>query len=126
MTTNEPLAIEATGLAKAFGTTRAVAGIDLAVPAGAIDSVLGPNGAGKTTTIRMLATLLALDEGSARVLGHDIVEEADAVRRRLEGLRRSGCRLLQGTEAEGAAATRESAPSRRSRLNWLACSRRPP
>jgi ABC-2 type transport system ATP-binding protein len=80
MTTNGPLAIESTGLAKSFGATRAVAGIDLAVPAGAIYGVLGPNGAGKTTTIRMLATLLVPDAGSARVLGHDIVGEADAVR----------------------------------------------
>src|SRR5688572_7147743 len=75
-----PLAIEATGLTKSFGGTRAVAGIDLAVPAGAIYGVLGPNGAGKTTTIRMLATLIQPDAGSARVLGHDVVGEADAVR----------------------------------------------
>src|SRR5688572_15801898 len=75
-----PLAIEATGLVKAFGETRAVAGVDLAVPAGAIYGVLGPNGAGKTTTIRMLATLLRPDAGSARVLGHDVVNDADAVR----------------------------------------------
>jgi len=74
------LAIEATGLCKAFGATRAVDGVDLAVPAGSVYGVLGPNGAGKTTTIRMLATLLRPDAGSARVLGHDIVADADAVR----------------------------------------------
>ncbi|RFU21600.1 ATP-binding cassette domain-containing protein [Geodermatophilus marinus] len=74
------LAIEATGLVKAFGATRAVDGVDLAVPAGAVYGVLGPNGAGKTTTIRMLATLLRPDAGSACVLGHDVVGEADAVR----------------------------------------------
>jgi ABC-2 type transport system ATP-binding protein len=74
------LAIEATGLSKAFGSTQAVDGVDLAVRKGAVYGVLGPNGAGKTTTIRMLATLLRPDAGSARVLGHDIVEEADAVR----------------------------------------------
>ncbi len=74
------LAIEANGLAKSFGTTRAVDRVDLAVPAGAVYGVLGPNGAGKTTTIRMLATLLRPDAGTARVLGHDVVEEADAVR----------------------------------------------
>jgi ABC-2 type transport system ATP-binding protein len=80
-TTTEPgLAIEAEGLVKAFGATRAVDGVDLAVPAGTVYGVLGPNGAGKTTTIRMLATLLAPDAGRARVLGHDIVAEADAVR----------------------------------------------
>jgi ABC-2 type transport system ATP-binding protein len=74
------LAIEATGLTKAFGTTHAVDGVDLAVRRGSVYGVLGPNGAGKTTTIRMLATLLRPDSGSARVLGHDIVREADAVR----------------------------------------------
>ena len=74
------LAIEATGLVKAYGPTRAVDGVDLAVPSGAVYGVLGPNGAGKTTTIRMLATLLRPDAGSARVLGHDVVGEADEVR----------------------------------------------
>ncbi|HEX2075823.1 MAG TPA: ATP-binding cassette domain-containing protein [Geodermatophilus sp.] len=80
MTTHPALAIEATGLAKSFGGTRAVDGVDLAVPTGAIYGVLGPNGAGKTTTIRMLATVLEPDAGTARVLGHDVVTEADAVR----------------------------------------------
>jgi ABC-2 type transport system ATP-binding protein len=75
-----PLAIEASGLVKSFGDTRAVDGVDLAVRNGAVYGVLGPNGAGKTTTIRMLATLLRPDAGSARVLGHDVVEEGDAVR----------------------------------------------
>jgi len=75
-----PLAIEATGLVKTFGDTRAVDGVDLAVPSGSVYGVLGPNGAGKTTTIRMLATLLRPDAGEARVLGHDIAHEADAVR----------------------------------------------
>ncbi len=80
MTTQSPLAIEATGLVKSFGDTCAVDGVDLAVRSGSIYGVLGPNGAGKTTTIRMLATLIRPDAGTARVLGHDIVEEADAVR----------------------------------------------
>jgi ABC-2 type transport system ATP-binding protein len=80
MTTPTPLAIEATGLVKTFGDVRAVDGVDLAVGGGSVYGVLGPNGAGKTTTIRMLATLLRPDAGSARVLGHDIVDEADAVR----------------------------------------------
>jgi ABC-2 type transport system ATP-binding protein len=74
------LAIEAHGLVKCFGETRAVDGIDLAVRAGTVYGVLGPNGAGKTTTIRMLATLLLPDGGTARVLGHDVVTEAAAVR----------------------------------------------
>jgi len=73
-------AIEAEGLAKSFGETRAVDGVDLHVAQGAVYGVLGPNGAGKTTTIRMLATLLAPDGGRASVLGHDIVAEADTVR----------------------------------------------
>ena len=80
MTFTTPLAIEADGLGKHFGETRAVDGVDLAVPQGAVYGVLGPNGAGKTTTIRMLATLLRPDAGRAQVLGHDIVAEADAVR----------------------------------------------
>ena len=80
MTTRAPLAIEATGLAKSFGDVRAVDGVDLAVRSGSVYGVLGPNGAGKTTTVRMLATLLRPDAGSARVLGHDIVSDAHAVR----------------------------------------------
>ena len=80
MTTGSTLAVEATGLVKAFGETRAVDGVDLAVSRGSVYGVLGPNGAGKTTTIRMLATLIDPDAGSARVLGHDVVKEADAVR----------------------------------------------
>ena len=80
MSAQTQLAIEATGLVKTFGDTRAVDGVDLRVAAGTVYGVLGPNGAGKTTTIRMLATLLRPDEGSARVFGHDIAEEADTVR----------------------------------------------
>jgi daunorubicin/doxorubicin transport system ATP-binding protein len=80
LTTHSNIAIEANGLAKSFGETKAVDGVDLAVRTGSVYGVLGPNGAGKTTTIRMLATLLRPDAGSARVLGHDIVSEADAVR----------------------------------------------
>ena len=77
---SSPLAIEATGLVKSFGETRAVDGVDLAVRAESVYGVLGPNGAGKTTVIRMLATLLRPDAGSARVLGHDIVTDGSAVR----------------------------------------------
>jgi ABC-2 type transport system ATP-binding protein len=80
MTTDPTLAIEAAGLVKTFGDTRAVDGVDLLVPRGAVYGMLGPNGAGKTTTIRMLATLVRPDAGSARVLGRDVVAEADAVR----------------------------------------------
>jgi ABC-2 type transport system ATP-binding protein len=78
--TRTALAIEAEGLVKSFGETKAVDGVDLAVRTGSVYGVLGPNGAGKTTTIRMLATLLRPDAGTARVMGHDIISEADAVR----------------------------------------------
>jgi ABC-2 type transport system ATP-binding protein len=77
------LAVKAAGLIKGFGDTRAVDGVDLTVPSGSVFGLLGPNGAGKTTTIRMLATLLRPDGGSARVLGHDVQEEPDAVRSRV-------------------------------------------
>src|SRR5687768_1421456 len=80
MSSHATLAIEASGLEKSFGKTRAVCGVDLAVRRGRVYRMLGPNGAGKTTTIRILATLVRPDAGAARVLGHDIVRDADAVR----------------------------------------------
>ena len=64
-------AISATGLVKTFGSTRAVDGIDLSVPAGSIYGVLGPNGAGKTTTLRMLLGIIDPDSGHRTLLGHD-------------------------------------------------------
>ncbi|MBB3908215.1 ATP-binding cassette domain-containing protein [Anoxybacteroides rupiense] len=73
-------AIEAHGLVKVFGDKRAVDGVHLNVRAGTIYGVLGPNGAGKTTTVRMLATLLRPDEGSARIFGYDVVKEPQIVR----------------------------------------------
>jgi ABC-2 type transport system ATP-binding protein len=79
----ETPAIEAEGLVKNYGTTRALAGFDLAVPAGTVYGLLGPNGAGKTTAVRVLATLLRPDGGRAQVLGHDVVTEAAEVRRRI-------------------------------------------
>ena len=94
------LAIETSGLVKTFGETRAVDGIDLAVPAGTVYGVLGPNGAGKTTAVKVLATLLRPDGGSARVFGHDVLAEADAVRGRvsLTGQYASVDEDLTGTE----------------------------
>ncbi|WP_238652859.1 ATP-binding cassette domain-containing protein [Paenibacillus piscarius] len=73
-------AIEAQGLVKIFGSQRAVDGVDLKVGTGMIYGVLGPNGAGKTTVIRMLATLLRPDAGSAEIFGHDVVKEPHIVR----------------------------------------------
>jgi ABC-2 type transport system ATP-binding protein len=76
-------AIEAEGLVKNFGTTKALAGLDLAVPPGTVYGLLGPNGAGKTTAVRVFATLLRPDGGRARVLGHDVADEAAEVRRQI-------------------------------------------
>lgn len=73
-------AIETTELSKSFGATQALAGIQLNVAKGSVFGLLGPNGAGKTTTVRLLATLLAPSGGSARVLGHDLLTEAAAIR----------------------------------------------
>jgi daunorubicin resistance ABC transporter ATP-binding subunit len=73
-------AIETVGLTKRFGQFTAVADLDLRVETGTVVSLLGPNGAGKTTTVRMLATLLRPDAGSARVGGHDVVHRAAVVR----------------------------------------------
>ena len=83
LTAHSTPAVETSGLVKRFGTTRAVDGIDVQVPAGSVYGVLGPNGAGKTTIIRILATLLRPDAGTARVFGHDVVANADAVRGRI-------------------------------------------
>jgi len=76
-------AIETNGLAKHFGETHALRGVDLRIRQGTIYGLLGPNGAGKTTTIRVLATLLRPTGGSATVFGHDVVREAEAVRRKV-------------------------------------------
>jgi ABC-2 type transport system ATP-binding protein len=77
------LAIFAEGLVRRFGDNVAVDGVDLKVAVSEIYGFLGPNGAGKTTTIRMLATLLRPDSGTARIFGHDVVREADEVRSRV-------------------------------------------
>ncbi len=76
-------AIEIRGLVKTFGQTRALDGIDLSINAGSIYGLLGPNGAGKTTTIRILTTLLKPSEGSASVLGYDVVRDAHIVRTKI-------------------------------------------
>ena len=74
-------AIHLENLSRSFGKTVALAGVDLEVPEGVVYGLLGPNGAGKTTMVRILATLLQPGGGRAYVGGHDIVLEADAVRR---------------------------------------------
>ena len=73
-------AVDATGLVKIFGQLRAVDGIDLHIGQGEIFGVLGPNGAGKTTALRMLATLLPIDAGRARIFGVDVAREPHRVR----------------------------------------------
>ncbi|MBW4717804.1 ATP-binding cassette domain-containing protein [Saccharothrix obliqua] len=93
-------AIETSGLVKVFGDTRAVDGVDLTVPAGTVYGLLGPNGAGKTTTVKMLATLLRPDDGEARIFGHDVRADPNAVRRlvSLTGQYASVDEDLTGTE----------------------------
>jgi ABC-type glutathione transport system ATPase component len=73
-------AIDAVGLVKSFGQLRAVDGIDLEVRQGEIFGVLGPNGARKTTMLKMLATLLPIDAGQARVFGVDVAREPHRIR----------------------------------------------
>src|ERR1700733_4627873 len=75
--------IEAQGLTKWFGSTQALDGLDLEVPAGTVLGVLGPNGAGKTTAVRVLTTLSRPDRGWGRDAGPDVVSEAAAVKRRI-------------------------------------------
>jgi ABC-2 type transport system ATP-binding protein len=69
------------GLTKSYGKNQVLRGIDLQVEKGTMLALLGPNGAGKTTTVRILSTLLNYDEGSVQVAGHEVKEEADAVRK---------------------------------------------
>jgi ABC-2 type transport system ATP-binding protein len=83
MSSRGPLAIDAIGLGRDYGSTRALDALDLAVPAGAMVGLLGPNGAGKTTAMLLLATLLRPSRGAARILGHDVTRERSEVRRHL-------------------------------------------
>jgi len=75
-----PPAVRVGGVVKRFGSTTALAGVDLEVPQGMIFGLLGPNGAGKTTLVRILATLLEPDAGRAELLGHDVVSGSEGVR----------------------------------------------
>jgi ABC-2 type transport system ATP-binding protein len=76
-------AIVVRGVAKSFGDVRALGGVDLNVPKGTVLGLLGPNGAGKTTLVRVLTTLLTPDEGTASVVGLDVVQDAAALRHRI-------------------------------------------
>jgi ABC-2 type transport system ATP-binding protein len=73
--------VEVEEITRAFGDTKALRGVDLAVPEGGVVALLGPNGAGKTTLVRILSTLIEPDSGTARVAGFDVVKQATAVRR---------------------------------------------
>ncbi|MFI8069550.1 ATP-binding cassette domain-containing protein [Streptomyces sp. NPDC086033] len=79
-TTDHELAIAASGLRKSYGDKTVLDGIDIRVPAGTVFALLGPNGAGKTTVVNILSTLISADAGQARVGGHDLTAEAQAVR----------------------------------------------
>jgi ABC-2 type transport system ATP-binding protein len=73
-------AVQANGLTRVYGNIAALSGLDLTVNQGDLFGFIGSNGAGKTTTLRILATFLAPSAGTARILGHDVVRDADAVR----------------------------------------------
>ncbi|MEC4679533.1 MAG: ATP-binding cassette domain-containing protein [Nitrospirota bacterium] len=76
-----PATIQITNLSKAYGSIEAVKNLSLTVQHGEIFGLLGPNGAGKSTTLRILITVLSPTTGTATILGHDVVKEADTVRR---------------------------------------------
>jgi ABC-type multidrug transport system ATPase subunit len=77
------LAIQAEGLGRDYGTTRALDALDLRVPGGSLVGLVGPNGAGKTTAMLLLATLLAPSRGSAHIFGRDVTRDRAGVRRLL-------------------------------------------
>jgi ABC-2 type transport system ATP-binding protein len=77
------VAVRARALVKTYGSTRALDGVDLEIPAGRVLGLLGPNGAGKTTMVRILTTLLRPDSGEAWVAGHDVLADPDPVRRKI-------------------------------------------
>lgn len=83
MATDNDAIVIAEGVHKRFGTTHALAGLDLVVPRGEVYGILGPNGAGKSTAVRVFATLTRPDEGRALVAGHDVAKEPQAVRRQI-------------------------------------------
>ena len=114
-------AIQADGLEKRFGETRALAGVSLTAPPGTVLGVLGPNGAGKTTMTRILATLIEPTAGSARVGGYDVVKDAHKVRQLIgltgqyAGGRRDAHRHREPRPDRAAARACRAAPPRRAR-----------
>ena len=83
MTTSTRVAIQVSGLRKAYGSQVVLDGIDLEVVEGTVFALLGPNGAGKTTMVRILSTLIGADGGEVRIDGHDILAEPDQARKRI-------------------------------------------
>src|SRR3954451_9426128 len=81
MSQDEAIVVE--GLEKSYGSVKALCGVDFTAQTGTVLGLLGPNGAGKTTAVRVLATLLAPDGGTARVAGLDVVKDAAALRSRI-------------------------------------------
>jgi ABC-2 type transport system ATP-binding protein len=79
--TDDAVVVE--GLQKSYGSVRALCGVDFTARTGSVLALLGPNGAGKTTVVRILATLLAPDAGSARVVGLDVEHDAAALRAKI-------------------------------------------
>jgi len=80
---NREAAVSARGISKSFREGHALIEVDLDLAAGIVLGLLGPNGAGKTTLVRILATLLRADAGTARVLGFDVAQDAAEVRKRI-------------------------------------------
>jgi ABC-2 type transport system ATP-binding protein len=129
-------AIHAEGLRKRYGEQEALRGVDLSVPQGTVLGVLGPNGAGKTTTVRILATLLTADEGTATVAGFDVRRDPREVRRRI-GLTgqyaaldeqltgRENLRLIGTLHHLGRRAARAAAAAQLERFDLVAAADRP-
>jgi ABC-2 type transport system ATP-binding protein len=115
------LAIDAAGLVKTFGSTRALDGFDLAVPAGQVSGFLGPNGSGKSTTLRVLLGMLRAEAGTARVLGHDAWADAVTIHRRIAYVPgdTSLWPNLTGGEAIGLLARLRGGPGDRGRVDEL-------
>jgi daunorubicin resistance ABC transporter ATP-binding subunit len=99
-TSTDVLAIDVRGVHKRFGSTQALAGVDLSVRPGEVVGLLGPNGAGKTTLVRILATLLRPTRGTVRIFGADVLQDPDTVREQisLTGQYAAVDELLSGRE----------------------------